>query len=574
MRRLAPFPVERPDGVAYSNPFIGGLNVPRPQFVDIDQDGDFDLFLQERSGEIMFFENVGTGTRPEYLWRSDRFGNIAVGEWYRFVDMDGDGDYDLLAEERFSHIRYYRNDGRPGAPAFTLAADTLRDAAGQPLFSDRQNIPNVTDIDCDGRLDLFIGRLVGTVSRYEVVTTDEAGVPRFELVTDRFEDIEIIAQIGSLHGANTLTFADVDADGDQDLFWGDFFEPGLLFIENTGPNCATPVLRGEPVPFPESNPLATSGYNAPTFADVDGDGDPDLLVGVIGGAYNANRTAADNMNFYEQLSDGDFVLRSDRYVGGVDIGSESVPVFIDDDGDGDQDMWLGNKIQPDDPRTARLYRFENIGSPTAPAFWLTDTLELSGTYHLLPAFGDLDGDGDRDMVLGSWKADVAYYRNEGYNGVARFTLVDSSMVKLTRGSNTAPALVDIDADGDLDLFIGEASGTLNFYRNEGTALAPQFVLVSDRYLDIDVGRRSFPVFVDLDRDGDQDLILGREAGVIAYYRNDGTPQVPRFVADSGFALELDGYSMPAFVDLDGDGDLDVVSGGAGGGLLYFENQRR
>ena len=136
--------------------------------------------------------------------------------------------------------------------------DTLKDFNGTPIFSDRQNIPQVTDIDCDGRLDLFIGLLIGTVMRYEEVATDSSGVPLFQKVTDRFEDIEIVAQIGSLHGANTMAFVDIDDDGDQDFFWGDFFEPGLLFIENVG-SCSSPVLSGEPVAFPVDNPLQTSG---------------------------------------------------------------------------------------------------------------------------------------------------------------------------------------------------------------------------------------------------------------------------------------------------------------------------
>jgi len=562
------------DGRPLPHPFLGGLNVPRPQLVDVDRDGDLDLFIQERSGGLTYFERVGGPDELRYAWRTDRYQDLEIGEWFRFADIDGDGDYDLLAEERFSFIRYYRNDGRPGAPAFVLAADTLRATDGAPLFSDRQNIPNVVDIDCDGRLDLFIGRLIGTVSRYEAEATDEHGVPRFTLVTERFENIEIVAQIGSLHGANTLTFADVDADGDYDLFWGDFFEAGLLFIENTGPDCATPVLRGEPVKFPLDDPIETSGYNAPSFGDVDGDGDLDLLVGVIGGAYNPNRTTADNLRLFEQTAPGSFGLRSLRFAGAIDVGSESLPVFVDDDGDGDLDLWLANKIEPEAPSTGGMVRFENRGTAQRPAFAWSGTIDLGRAYHYAPAFGDLDGDGDLDLLLGNWRKDVQWFRQDGSPQRPDYVLVDSSVVSLTRGSNTTPALVDIDADGDLDLFVGEASGTINFYRNVGSTRVPAFELVSDEYLDIDVGRRSFPTFVDLDGDGDQDMVIGREAGGIVYYRNDGTARAPNFVLDESFNLPLDHFSTPVFVDLDGDGDLDVVAGGTGGGLLYFVNRTR
>ncbi len=245
-------------GVLFPHPFLGGFNVPRAQLIDIDSDGDLDLFLQEASDRLKFFENVGTPQAAHFLWRTDAYDNLQVGEWYRFVDLDGDGDYDLLSEEPFSHIRYYRNDGSATQSRFTLAVDTLKDVDGVPIFSDRQNIPNVTDIDCDELPDLFIGRLVGTVTRYESVGVDDNGVPRFRHVEDDFEDIEIIAQFGSRHGANTMAFSDIDGDGDQDFFWGDFFEPGLLFIENTG-SCSRPILRNEPAAFPLSAPLSTSG---------------------------------------------------------------------------------------------------------------------------------------------------------------------------------------------------------------------------------------------------------------------------------------------------------------------------
>ena len=558
-------------GVLFTHPFLGGFNVPRAQLIDIDGDGDLDLFLQEASDRLKFFENVGTPQAAHFLWRTDAYDNLQVGEWYRFVDLDGDGDYDLLSEEPFSHIRYYRNDGSVTQSRFTLAVDTLKDVDGVPIFSDRQNIPNVTDIDCDELPDLFIGRLVGTVTRYESVGVDDNGVPRFRHVEDDFEDIEIIAQFGSRHGANTMAFSDIDGDGDQDFFWGDFFEPGLLFIENTG-SCSRPILRNEPTAFPLSAPLSTSGYNAPTFGDIDGDGDLDLFVGVLGGAYNPNRTSADNFYFLEQTAPGTFEERSRRFLNGVDVGNESIPVFIDLDDDGDLDLLLANKIDQSNSRTSYIYRFDNVGSATDPSFRAVGRLELPNNYHYHPAFGDLDGDGDADIVLGSWNDEVAYYRNDGTSASPNFVMETDELLKITRGSNTTPALVDIDADGDLDLFIGEASGTINYYRNDGTASEPAFTLVSDRYLEIDVGRRSFPAFVDLDRDGDYDMVIGNERGDLLVYLNQGTASEPNFVEDMPIPVDVPAYSAPAFVDIDADGDIDLFVGGLGGGLFFYERR--
>lgn len=580
-RRINPFQVVDASGSAFERPFLGGLNYPRPQLLDIDGDGDPDLFIQENTDDLMFFENTGTPEDPSFTWRTDKYLDLDIGEWYRFADVDGDGDFDLLTEQPYSYIRYYANSGSPQDPRLEIAADTLRDDSGVPIFSDRQNIPNVTDIDCDEMPDLFVGRLDGTVTRYEAVEAEIDEAPVFMLVTRRFEDIEIVAQFGqpgqmnqppipnipngsSRHGANTMTFTDIDNDGDQDLFWGDFFEPGLLRIENTG-SCGTPVLRGEPTPFPPPDPVITSGFNAPAFADLDGDGDVDLLVGVLGGAFNPNRTVHAPLYFYEQVVGTTFELRTRDYLNQFDLGSESFPVLADLDGDGDLDLLVGNKISSQATRSAVLVRFENTGSPTTPQFVLRDSLDVLPSYHYAPAIADLDDDGFPDMLLGTWNDGIAYYRGTS----SGFELVDEGFVQLTRGSHTTPALVDIDGDGDLDLFVGETSGTINLYRNNGTRSRPAFELVSDEFQDIDVGRRSVPAFLDVDGDGDYDMIVGSEANGLVIFRNDGTAEEPIFHEIEAVTDMIPALATPAFADLDGDGAVDLVVGGHGGGLRYF-----
>jgi uncharacterized protein (DUF2141 family) len=573
-REIAPFPVRDPAGNEYAHPFLGGLDVPRPQFVDIDGDGDFDLFVQERSDAVMHFENVGTAAAPQYVWRTDRFHDLSIGEWSRFLDIDHDGDQDLLAERPFSYIRLYRNVGDARAPRFELAADSVKDIEGTPIFSDRQNIPFLIDLDCDQNLDLFLGRVDGTVTRYEQAATD-AGVPRFAHVTDRFENIEIVGQLAgsARHGANSMVFADRDGDGDADLFWGDFFEPGLLLIENTG-SCASPSLRSTPVPLRASgDTIVTSGFNAAALPDIDGDGDLDLFVGVLGGAFNPNRTASENFHFYEQGAAGALTLRSTRFLDGIDIGSESVPALGDVDGDGDLDLLVAPKIDPLMLTTSRLYVFTNAGSATAPAFQLTDTLALATSYHYAPALGDLDGDGMVDLVLGTWNDGVQIYMNRGTPQRPDWQADTTATIRLTRGSNAIPALGDVDGDGDLDLFVGESSGEVNFYSNEGSTTAPRFTLVSDTYESMDAGRRSHPALADVDGDGDLDLLFGSEAGASTFYRNDGSRTAPRFVrVESGFGPPLLPNSAPAFADIDGDGRLDLVVGNLSGGLVFWRGR--
>jgi hypothetical protein len=583
-RQIQPFAVDDDQGMPVVHPFLGGFVVPRPQLVDIDDDGDLDLFIQERTGELIQMENVGGPETPAFVWRTDTFQNLDVGEWGRFYDLDADGDLDLLAEQRFSYVRYFRNDGSPSNPRFVLATDSLRDDQGRSIFSDRQNIPSLVDLDCDGAVDLFLGRIDGTVSRYEEIDLDDDGNPVFTLVDARFEDIEIVAQLGvpgggearptSLHGANSMAFADADGDGDIDLFWGDYFEPGLLYIENFG-TCVAPDLQSTPRPLSAGGELiATSGYNAPYLADLDADGDLDLMVGVLGGAFNANRTATQNLRYFETLADGTLEERSRQFLSQLDLGSETVPAFTDLEGDGDLDLVVGSKLDPVALDAGRLHVYENVGSAAEPRFAHREAVFLADSYHYAPAFADLDGDGTSELLLGTWNQDVRLYRRvEGAGTFAWEAVMDGPLVELPRGSHSLPAAGDLDGDGDLDLLVGEASGEINFFRNVGTVRDPSFELVTETLDDIDVGRRSAPYLLDLDGDLDLDLIVGREEGGAAVFRNVGGVQAPRFESSPDLATGLPKYSALAPADIDADGDLDFIVGGLSGGLVFLRNLR-
>lgn len=566
-RRVAApsFPVLDAQGTPLSNPFYGGFNAPRPQFVDIDGDGDSDLFVQERPGEVAFFEHVAGGDSSRLLWRTDHFRDLEIGEWYRFADLDQDGVFDLLTEQPYSRIRVYRNGGSATAPDFELFTDTLRTGDGEPIFSDRQNIPNVTDLGCNGRLDLFLGRLDGTITRYEAVE-DSAGMPRFAHVTDEFEGIRIVGQSSgqkkgpSLHGANTLTFADVDADGDDDLFWGDFFEPGLLLIENTG-SCSNPILSGEPERFPSSNPILTSGYNAPAFTDWTGNGRPDLFVGVLGGSNDANSSLADNFYFYEHTADG-YRLRTRQFAGGLDVGSESTVALGDLDGDGRTDVLVANKIDPDRGETSLVYPLAQTESGSG--LRTGAPLDLPEAYHYAPALGDLTGDGTADLIAGTWQGELSYFQNQG-DGT--FAAGEGGVEALSGGSNAVPALGDLTGSGALDLVVGTARGTVSLYRNTGTVSTPDFSQEAEVLAEID--SRAAPTLHDVDGDGTLDLLLGTEEELLLL-RNRGTAQEPDFAPPT--TVDLDGVpqqAAPAFGDLTDDGSPELLMGGKRGGLVLF-----
>ena len=137
---------------------------------------------------------------------------------------------------------------------------------------------------------------------------------------------------------------------------------------------------------------------------------------------------------------------------------------------------------------------------------------------------------------------------------------------------STPTFADVDGDEDLDLVVGEFGGTLKYYENADNALhyyeGEDFfigaVYVEDTTLfsGIDVGTNSDPAFADLDNDGDEDLTIGAADGTLYYYRNDGGTWT--YDASMYSGVFVSEYSTPAFADMDGDDDFEMTIGESDG----------
>ncbi|MEL6616281.1 MAG: FG-GAP-like repeat-containing protein, partial [Bacteroidota bacterium] len=318
--------------------------------------------------------------------------------------------------------------------------------------------------------------------------------------------------------------------------------------------------------------------------DTDGDGDLDLVVGVIGGLCVTQLTPTENLTFFHNTGTPeapDFERVTTDLLPSLDRGRRSVPAFADLDGDGDLDMVVG-----DGNTDANLALYTNVGASGAPRYSLTDADWLGLDYDFggyAPVFGDLDADGDFDLLVGGFNGRMAYLENTGSATAPEFIVREQRFGGIDAGQYAKPTLADVDGDGDLDLALGESNGRVFLYRNTGSPEAPAFTTASNGTpgdadlafrdaigLPNDVGQESSPAFADLDSDGDLDVLLGSSTGEIQIFRNAGTPEAPQF--EPAGSLSGDRLTtVPRAADVTGDGVPEIISGTDSGGLLYWAN---
>jgi hypothetical protein len=264
---------------------------------------------------------------------------------------------------------------------------------------------------------------------------------------------------------------------------------------------------------------------------------------------------------------------------GIDIGNRSTPFLADLDGDGDLDAIIGNS-------TGTFSYYQNTGDTSSPTF--TAQTGTNNPFNgqdaganSAPSLVDLDNDGDLDAVVGIFNGSLIYYKNTGTSSSPTFstqTSTNNPFNGIDVGNNSIPTFADLDNDGDLDAVIGARDGILNYYENTGTTSSPTFTAQTDTnnpFDSIDIGSYSAPSLVDLDEDGDTDLVVGNADGTLSYYENTGTTSSPTFTEQTGTnnpfnGIDVGSASTPNFADLDNDGDLDLVVGSSDGTIKFFQ----
>lgn len=457
-----------------------------PTFVDIDGDGDFDSFVGSGNGNTAFFRNTGTINNPVFASASiNPFGLSDVGTYASptFVDIDGDGDFDLFQGGNDGYTLFFRNNGTANNPIF--APPETFYGAGWYLH------PTFIDIDGDGDLDAFVGSGghygYGSLTFFRNIGTS----------TNPLFYANSIDPFGLSGPGNYVspTFVDIDNDGDSDAFLGNL-NASIKFYQNTGP--------GDYPYFSWNQSYSHSVGLRPnsTLIDFDGDRDLDVFVGKGYSYYDSGYSAGDTL-YIENIGTPSNPVLADAIVnpfGLTKVGSFSSPAFADIDNDSDLDAFIGND-------GGNTIFFENIGTHSIPKFSTAITNPfgiIDVGLNAKPVLIDIDGDLDQDIFVNEM-----FFKNIGTRSNPAFDVPRINPFGLSGNNFT---FVDEDNDGDFDAF------GAGFFRNVGTVNNPSFI--SEKFpLDLpDPGAHSYytsNAIADMDGDLDLDLYV---TGFSDYYR--------------------------------------------------------
>ncbi len=492
---------------------------------DLDGDGDLDVLAASQDDDtVAWYENDGAS--PPAFTRRIIASNALVAQAVRAIDLDRDGDVDVLsASNGDDRIAWYENDGA-SPPTFTARTITTN--------ADGAYSVEAADVDGDGDIDvLSASRNDATIAWYE---SNGLTPPTFteNLLTT------------SASTAESVFPADVDGDADVDVVFAAMGDNRVAWYENRFGQGGGWVLHDVSTSF--------IGPHAVYAADMDHDGDTDILISF------AN---ADMVCWYENLDGSGTSWRA----GSVAVLVDSPEVFAvaDLDGDGDIDVAVPSFADNSLSWYSNWMIHRSAIFPAQGHAVISDS--VAGARAVAAA--DLDGDGDIDVASASFDDNtIAWYES---NGATPPTFA-SHVISDSANGAIAIVAADLGNNGSIDLLSANAvSNTIVWYHNNGVA-APTFTpqVISDTA----TGVRAIDV-ADVDGDGDPDVLSAiTGAHTVAWHENSGLPPftfTSHVISDTMRSPQ----SLHA-ADLDGDGDVDVLAGGVADtsynkALLWFEN---
>jgi hypothetical protein len=373
--------------------------------LDVDKDNDLDLIVGSE-GNVSWLENDGSQSFTEHIVTTNEGNDF---NWVNAEDIDDDGDIDLVSASYFDEtVAWYENDG---AQNFTQ-----RIVSSEPT---RVKFAFVKDIDSDGEFDL-ISTNGNTVNWYE---NDGSG---------NFTTSTLL--LGFSH--DSVYAEDVDQDGDIDVVSSDFHDGRVDWHENDGSQVFTRHAVDQSSPFIN----AAAGYSTGAFStyggssifviDIDVDGDFDFVSASANEAKVAWYENDGEMNFFKRV---------------IDTAAENARLVIAEDLDMDGDMDL----------VASYDNTAFAGSDNAVVFYENDGNQAFTKSEIATsAWGardlsadDLDGDGDKDIILAkSNSLGNGWYENQGGLNFRYRSVKQSATANSVDTSD-----IDGDGDGDLDL---------------------------------------------------------------------------------------------------------------------------